>query len=64
MFLVCHVFLQDHMIRVSCNFICRSPSWFITLLSSLVAIGIVVVDMFFFFLIEEQDYCLSLNNMA
>ena len=42
--LVCHVILQDHVVKGSCDFIGGSPSWYVTTLQSLVAIGIVVVE--------------------
>ena len=37
MFLVCQVFLQDHLIKWSCDFISWSPFWYLTTLLSLVA---------------------------
>ena len=42
--LVCHVILQDHEIKVSCDVMSGSPSWYITNLPSLVAIGTVIVE--------------------
>ena len=44
MFLVCRVIFRDHVIKVSCNFIGRSPSRYVIILPSLVAIGTVVVE--------------------
>ena len=45
MFLVCHVISQDHMTKGSTIIMGRIPSKLHTTLPSLVAIGIVVVDM-------------------
>ena len=45
MILVCHVILQDHVIKRSCDFMDRSPSRKVTILPSLVAIGTLVVEM-------------------
>ena len=44
MLLVCQVTSQDHLTKGSGNIIGRSPSRFVTIISSLVAIGTVVVD--------------------
>ena len=46
MHLICHVKLQDHMIKQSCDFMGAKSSLYVTTLPSLVAIGIVVVEMF------------------
>ena len=43
MVLACHVILQDHVIKGSCDFIGRSPSRKIIIQPSLTAIGTVVV---------------------
>ena len=40
---VCHVILQDHMIKVSCDFIGRSLSRYVAISPSLVTISTVVV---------------------
>ena len=45
MIYVCHVTLQDHMIKTLYDFMIRSLSRYITILASLVAIDIVVVEM-------------------
>ena len=42
--LVCHVIFQDHVIKVLCDFMGGSLSWYITTLPSLVAIDTVVVE--------------------
>ena len=42
--LVCHVIFQDHVIKVLCDFMGGSPSWYITTLPRLVAIDTVVVE--------------------
>ena len=44
MVFVCHVTLQDHMIKALYNFMIRSLSRYITIVASLVAIEIVVVQ--------------------
>ena len=44
MVLVCHVILQCHIIKGSCDFIGGSPSWYVTTLSSLLVIGIEIVE--------------------
>ena len=41
---VCHLTLQDHMIKALYDFMIRSLSKYITILASLVAIDIVVVE--------------------
>ena len=38
MFLFCHMILQDHLIKGSCDFMIGSLSWQVTTLPSLVAI--------------------------
>ena len=45
MVLVCHVILQDHVIKGCSNIMSVNPSWKIISLPSLVAIGSVVVEM-------------------
>ena len=44
MVLVCHVILQDHVIKGSCDFTGRSPSRLVSILSRLVTITILVVE--------------------
>ena len=44
MVFVCQVTLQDHMIEVLIDFMVRSPSSYITILPTLVAIGLVIVE--------------------
>ena len=44
MILVCHVISQDHMTKEKSNIVGGSPSWQVTTLPSLVAIGTVLVD--------------------
>lgn len=41
MVLVCRAISQDHVTKVSCYFISESPSWKVTILPSLITIGIV-----------------------
>ena len=43
MVLVCRVTSHDQMIKGYCDFMCRGPSRYVTILQSLVAINIVVV---------------------
>ena len=45
-YLTCHVSLQNRVIEGSRNFMSGSSSWYITILSSLVATDILVVEMF------------------
>ena len=45
MVLVCHVILQDHVIKGLCDFMGSSQSRSVTILLNLVAIGTLVVDM-------------------
>ena len=40
---VVDMILQDHVIKGSCDFMGTSPSWYVTILPSLLALGIVVV---------------------
>ena len=42
--LVYHVILQDDVIKVPCDFMGGSPSWYVTTPPSLVAMGTVVVE--------------------
>ena len=44
MVLICHVTSQNHVIKRSCDFMCRSLSRQVTILQVLVAIGTVVVE--------------------
>ena len=44
MVLVCHLILQNHAIKVSCDFIGRSPSREVIILPSLLTISILVVE--------------------
>ena len=48
-YLICHVTSQNHVFEGSCNFLSGSFSWYVTTLPSLVAIGIVVVEICFQF---------------
>ena len=43
-YLTCHVTLQNYVIEGSVNFVSGSSSWYITTLPSLVATGIVAVQ--------------------
>ena len=43
MIFICHVALQDHVIRALCDFMSRSPSSYVTILPSFVAVGTVIV---------------------
>ena len=45
--LVCHVITQDHMVKEACDFMSGSVSCYVTILPSLVAIGIAVVKISF-----------------
>ena len=45
--LVCHVILQDHVIKVSYDVMGGSPLWEVTILPSLVGIDTVVVEICF-----------------
>ena len=44
MIFVCHVTLQDHVIKVKNDFMVRCLSKYVTILSRLVAIGILVEE--------------------
>ena len=44
MILVCHVILQDHVIKGSYDFIGRSPLRLVKILPGLVAIGTLIVE--------------------
>ena len=46
--LICHVTLQDHPIKESCNFMKKSSLLYATTLSGLAAIAIVVSEIFLF----------------
>ena len=46
MILVCHVILQNRVIKGSCEFMGKTPSRQVTILPSLLIIGTVVVEMF------------------
>ena len=46
-YLTCDVTSQNHVIEGSCKFLSGSSSWYVTSLPSLVAMGIVVVDICF-----------------
>ena len=48
MVLVCHVIFQGYVIKASCDIKGDNPSWYVTILSSLVAKGIVVMEMKWF----------------
>ena len=77
MILVCHVIWQDCMIKGSCNFMSGSPSrnsfCQVNTLPSLMTIGIVVVEIWFFWWLKVKiphtlasipHYCFSLKHMA
>ena len=42
--LMCHVILQDHVIKLLRDFMGGNSSWLVTTLSNLVVIGILVVE--------------------
>ena len=44
MVLLCHLILQDHVIKGSCDFIHGRPLWLVITLPNLVTIDIVVVE--------------------
>ena len=46
MILFCQVIFQDHVIKVLCDFMGRTPSQLVTILPSLVDISTLVVEMF------------------
>ena len=48
MVFVCHVTFQDHVIRALFDFIIRSPSRYVTIVPRLVAIGTVVLKIYWF----------------
>ena len=54
MVLVCHMILQGHAIKTSCDFMSGSSSWQVTTLRTLVTTGIDSRDMMFS-VVEEQD---------
>ena len=72
MVLVCHVILQDHVIKGSCNFMGGNPSWQVIALPSLVAIAVLVVEKCLVqlkgkvshALAQIRHYCLPLKHMA
>ena len=45
---VCHVTLQDHMVKALYDFVIRSLSRYITILANLVAIDVAVVEIKWF----------------
>ena len=56
MVLVCHVILQDSVNKVSCDFISRSPSRQVTILtSSYVARGLVIVEIYIFVISQDHS---------
>ena len=48
-YLICHLTQQNHVIEGSSNFVKESFPWYVTALPNLVAIGIVVAEITFFF---------------
>ena len=58
-YLAYHVTLQNHVIERSSNTVNGSSSWNITILPSLVAIGIVVVKMFLVCHVIKQDHIIK-----
>ena len=48
-YLICHLTQQNHVIEGSSNFVKESFPWNVTALPNLVAIGIVVAEITFFF---------------
>ena len=65
--LVCHVLLQDHVVKVPWDFMGGNSSWKVTTLASLVTIGTVVVeimeceDIMFLVAKEENSRCSHFN---
>ena len=51
MHLICYATLQDHMVKGSSEFMEGSSSLYVTTLSCLVAIGIVVVELCYLFVL-------------
>ena len=72
MILVCHMISQDHKVKGQCGKLGGTPTWKVTILTSLEAIGIVVVETCFKLLKRKipdtlasiYHYCLSLKDMA
>ena len=55
MVLFYHVISQEHVIKASCDFTCKSPSRQVTIVPSLVTVGTVVVEMILVFHVILQD---------
>ena len=54
--LICQKISQDHVIKGQCNFMSGSSSFYVTNLTSLVAIGIMVVEMSLIHHVILEDY--------
>ena len=52
---ICRVSSQNHVIEESCNYLSGCSSWYITTLPSLVAIGIVVVEIYCFWFVTQSS---------
>ena len=48
-YLICKVISQNHVNEVSSNFMSGSSSWYVTILPSLMSIGIVLVEICMYF---------------
>ena len=55
-YLICHVTLQDHVIKGSCDFMEGSSSLYVTTMLCLVAINIVVVEIFSIYNVTSRDH--------
>ena len=58
-YLICHMNLQNHVIEGSSNFMSGSSSWYISILPSVVALRIVVVEMFLVCHMIKQDHIIK-----
>ena len=61
MYFICYVTQQDHSVEMSCVFVCESSSFHVTILKSLVTIGIVIVKRKIASSKKSYKYILTLN---
>ena len=59
-YLICHVTSQSYVIEGSCNFMSASSSLYVMTLPNLVAIGIIVVEVYFWWLKGKFQHPLAL----
>ena len=64
MVLVCHVILQEHVIKGSCDFMSYIPSWYVITLPILVTISIVVVEIKRFEIVTTSCKTTCFKNYA